>query len=85
MDVKLKVIVHEAEEGGYWAEVPALPGCFTQGETKAELRRNIQEAVDLYLETRASQHRTRNNAKATSKTPATSKPAPRKAASTRKP
>lgn len=48
--MKLKVIVHEAEEGGYWAEVPALPGCFTQGETKDELMRNVQEAIELYLE-----------------------------------
>jgi hypothetical protein len=31
--MKIKVIVHEAEEGGYWAEVPAIPGCATQGET----------------------------------------------------
>jgi len=48
--MKLKVIVHEAEEGGYWAEVPALAGCFTQGETKDELMRNVQEAIELYLE-----------------------------------
>lgn len=48
--MKLKVVVHEAEEGGYWAEVPALPGCFTQGETKDELMRNAQEAIALYLE-----------------------------------
>jgi predicted RNase H-like HicB family nuclease len=47
---KLEVVVHKAEEGGYWAEVPALPGCFSQAETLAELRRNIQEAVDLYLD-----------------------------------
>lgn len=47
---KLDVVVHKAEEGGYWAEVPALPGCFTQAETLANLRRNIQLAVDLYVE-----------------------------------
>jgi predicted RNase H-like HicB family nuclease len=35
--MKLKVIVHEAEEGGYWAEVPSIPGCATQGETFDEL------------------------------------------------
>jgi predicted RNase H-like HicB family nuclease len=45
---KVRVIVHDAEEGGYWAEVPALPGCFTQAETIAELRKNIQAAIDLY-------------------------------------
>ena len=44
--VKLKVIVHPAEEGGYWAEVPAIPGCATQGETFEELLKNIYEAVE---------------------------------------
>lgn len=44
--MKLKVVVHEAEEGGYWAEVPALPGCATQGETFEELLRNLYEAVE---------------------------------------
>ena len=42
----LKVIVHEAEEGGYWAEVPASPGCATQGETFDELLKNIYDAVE---------------------------------------
>ena len=44
--MKLKVIVHEAEEGGYWAEVPSIPGCATQGETFDELLQNIYEAVE---------------------------------------
>lgn len=44
--MKLKVIVHEAEEGGFWAEVPAIPGCATQGETFDELLGNIYEAVE---------------------------------------
>ena len=44
--MKLKVIVHEAEEGGYWAEVPAIPGCVTQGETFDELLANLYEAVE---------------------------------------
>jgi predicted RNase H-like HicB family nuclease len=44
--MKLKVVVHEAEEGGYWAEVPAIPGCATQGETFEELLKNIYEAVE---------------------------------------
>ncbi len=44
--MKLKVIVHEAEEGGYWAEVPAIPGCVTQGESFDELLGNIYEAVE---------------------------------------
>ncbi|TWI66062.1 putative RNase H-like HicB family nuclease [Desulfobotulus alkaliphilus] len=44
--MKLKVIIHEAEEGGFWAEVPAIPGCVTQGETFDELLSNIYEAVE---------------------------------------
>jgi predicted RNase H-like HicB family nuclease len=44
--MKLKVVVHEAEEGGFWAEVPAIPGCATQGETFEELLRNLYEAVE---------------------------------------
>ena len=47
--MKLKVIVHEAEEGGYWAEVPAIPGCATQGETFEELLQNLYAAVDACL------------------------------------
>ena len=46
MDMKLKVIVHEAEEGGYWAEVPAIPGCATQGETFQDLLKNFYEAIE---------------------------------------
>jgi predicted RNase H-like HicB family nuclease len=46
----LKAIVHEAEEGGFWAEVPALPGCVTQGETEEEVRSNLLEAVELWFE-----------------------------------
>ena len=44
--MKLKVIIHEAEEGGYWAEVTSLPGCVTQGETMDELISNIHEALE---------------------------------------
>ncbi len=44
--MKIKVVVHEAEEGGYWAQVPAIPGCATQGETFQELLQNIYEAVE---------------------------------------
>lgn len=44
--MKLKVVIHEAEEGGFWAEVPAIPGCATQGETLIELLQNLYEAVD---------------------------------------
>ena len=45
----LKAIVHKAEEGGYWAEVPSLPGCLTQGETLDELKVNLREAIELWL------------------------------------
>jgi hypothetical protein len=41
LGVKLKVVVHQAEEGGYWAEVPAIPRCATQGETFEELLKNL--------------------------------------------
>ena len=44
--MKVKVVVHEAEEGGYWAEVPAIPGCATQGDTFQELLKNLYEAVE---------------------------------------
>ena len=44
--MKVKVVVHEADEGGYWAEVPAIPGCATQGDTFEELLQNLYEAVD---------------------------------------
>jgi len=45
----LKVLVHKAEEGGYWAEVPSLPGCFTQAETLDELRTRARESIEAYL------------------------------------
>jgi predicted RNase H-like HicB family nuclease len=44
--MKLKVIVHKAEEGGYWAEVPSIPGCATQGESFEQLLQNLYEAVE---------------------------------------
>jgi len=44
--MKLKVVLHLAEEGGYWAEVPAIPGCATQGETLEDLLANLYEAVE---------------------------------------
>ncbi len=45
----LKAIIHTAEEGGFWAEVPALPGCLTQAETLDELKANLREAIELWL------------------------------------
>ena len=45
----LKAIIHPAAEGGFWAEVPALPGCLTQAETLDELHANLREAIQLWL------------------------------------
>jgi predicted RNase H-like HicB family nuclease len=45
----LRAIIHDAEEGGFWAEVPALPGCVTQAETREELEGNLREAVEGWL------------------------------------
>ncbi len=47
--MKLKAIIHKADEGGFWAEVPALPGCVTQAETLPELRSNLKEAIEGWL------------------------------------
>ncbi|MDB6132821.1 MAG: hypothetical protein JWM59_1064 [Verrucomicrobiales bacterium] len=44
-----QAIIHEAEEGGLWAEVPGLPGCFTQGESLQELEANLHEAIEGWL------------------------------------
>ena len=44
--MKLTIVVHEAEEGGYWAEVPAIDGCVSQGESLDELLLNVREAVE---------------------------------------
>lgn len=45
----LQVIVHRAEEGGYWAEVPSLLGCVTQAETLEDLRERARESIEAYL------------------------------------
>lgn len=44
--MKIKVVMHEAGDGGFWAEVPAIPGCSTQGETMDELMKNLHEAIE---------------------------------------
>jgi predicted RNase H-like HicB family nuclease len=44
--VKIKIVVHKAEEGGFWAEVPAIPGCATQGDSMEELMQNLPEAIE---------------------------------------
>ncbi|MEM8504276.1 MAG: type II toxin-antitoxin system HicB family antitoxin [Cyanobacteria bacterium P01_D01_bin.1] len=48
--MKIKAVIHPAEEGGYWAEVPALPGCITEGETMEEVVANLQDAIAGWLE-----------------------------------
>jgi predicted RNase H-like HicB family nuclease len=59
----LKAIVHEAEEGGFWAEVPALPGCVTQGETMEEITQNLREAVEGWLSIETPERAVGNNDK----------------------
>jgi len=53
--MKIKVVVHEAEEGGFWAEVPAIPGCATQGDTFEELLSNLHEAIEGCLSVEVAQ------------------------------
>lgn len=48
--MEFTVLIHSAEEGGFWVEVPTLPGCFSQGETFEEAMENIREAIELHLE-----------------------------------
>ena len=48
--MKIKAIIHPAEEGGYWAEVPALPGCITEGDSMDEVVDNLQDAIQGWLE-----------------------------------
>ncbi|ELR99284.1 type II toxin-antitoxin system HicB family antitoxin [Gloeocapsa sp. PCC 73106] len=48
--MKIKAIIHSAEEGGYWAEVPALPGCITEGDSMDEIINNLEDAIKGWLE-----------------------------------
>jgi len=48
--MKIKAIIHPAEEGGYWAEVPALPGCITEGDSLEEVITNLKDAIEGWLE-----------------------------------
>ena len=57
--MKIKVVVHQAEEGGYWAEVPAIPGCATQAETMKELMANVHEAIEACLSLEVGQRSVR--------------------------
>jgi predicted RNase H-like HicB family nuclease len=47
--MKIKVIIHEAEEGGFWAEVPGFPGCVSEGDSLDEVRANIRDALEGVL------------------------------------
>lgn len=47
--MNIKAVVYPADEGGFWAKVPSLPGVYTQAETLAELEANLREAVEVYL------------------------------------
>jgi predicted RNase H-like HicB family nuclease len=51
------VVIHEDPDGGFWGEVPALPGCYSQGETVEELRQNIREAIAGVLDVLKEQGR----------------------------
>ena len=59
--MKVRVVVHETEEGGYWAEVPAIPGCATEGDTYEELIQNLQEAIEGCLSVEIEQVETRDS------------------------
>ena len=48
--MKYRVLIEQDEDGMFVAEVPSLPGCVSQGETRAEATANIKEAIELYLE-----------------------------------
>ena len=58
--MKIKVVVHEAEEGGFWAEVPAILGCATEGETVEELLKNVHEAIEGCLSVDVEQPKSGN-------------------------
>ncbi len=45
-----KAVIHTEEQGGYWAEVPDLPGCLTQGDTLDEVYHNLIEAIACHLD-----------------------------------
>ena len=45
-----KAVVHTEAEGGYWAEVPELPGCFTQGDSLDEVYHNLTESIACHLD-----------------------------------
>ena len=56
--MKTEIVIHAAEEGGYWAEVTSIPGCVTQGDTIEELASNLKEAIDGCLSVMADNVKT---------------------------
>jgi predicted RNase H-like HicB family nuclease len=54
--MKIKAIIHTAEEGGYWAEVPALPGCVTEGDNMEEVLANLKDAIEGWLDVANNKH-----------------------------
>ena len=48
--MKYRVLIEEDEDGGFVAEVPALPGCVSQGDTREDALANVREAIAAYLE-----------------------------------
>lgn len=61
--MKIKAVVHSAEDGGDWAEVSSVPGCVTQGETLEELLANLHEAVEACLAVELDPSSIENNAR----------------------
>ena len=53
MNMRFKVVLETAEEGGHTISVTSLPGCISEGDTKEEALKNIREAIELYLESKA--------------------------------
>lgn len=60
--MKLKVLIHTDADGGFWAKVPALPGCVTEADTREELMSNIREAIEGWLEVAAEDNGLENGA-----------------------
>lgn len=52
MTEDFKIVFHEADEGGYWVEIPAFPGCVSEGDTFEEAKANILEAAEGWLQTK---------------------------------
>ena len=56
--MKIKAIIHPAEEGGYWAEVPELVGCMTEGDSMEEVMANLKDAIEGWLDVAKSRYTT---------------------------